>query len=308
MKPFSAFRTKGSWLKGNCHTHTTLSDGRSTREEIAAAYRKRGYDFLFLTDHRCAQPEMESLQRKNFVVIKGAELHPPTEAPNTAAHHVVALGVDTIPKEGSRAATDARTLMKWINRRGGISIYAHPYWTGHAPVNMEEGRAAFGVEVFNSTCHAGRGLGDASAHVDMMLTRGFRWRLFSVDDTHSLERDGFGGWINVKAKAHTEKAIMDAIKKGHFYASSGPEIHDTALRRNTISITTSPVRRITLHGKGSLGTTIIAKDKLLTNAEFKLTESHTYSPYLRLEIIDADGGKAWTQPIYRNKKGNCWEE
>jgi DNA polymerase (family X) len=38
-------------LKGDLHTHTTLSDGRNTLAEMAAAGRDRGYAYMAITDH-----------------------------------------------------------------------------------------------------------------------------------------------------------------------------------------------------------------------------------------------------------------
>jgi DNA polymerase (family 10) len=38
-------------LKGDLHTHTTLSDGRNTLGEMAAAGRERGYAYMAITDH-----------------------------------------------------------------------------------------------------------------------------------------------------------------------------------------------------------------------------------------------------------------
>ncbi|MFN8215449.1 MAG: DNA polymerase/3'-5' exonuclease PolX [Solirubrobacterales bacterium] len=38
-------------LRGDLHTHTTLSDGRNSLEEMAAAARERGYAYLAITDH-----------------------------------------------------------------------------------------------------------------------------------------------------------------------------------------------------------------------------------------------------------------
>lgn len=38
-------------IRGDLHSHTTLSDGRNTLEEMAAAARDRGYSYLALTDH-----------------------------------------------------------------------------------------------------------------------------------------------------------------------------------------------------------------------------------------------------------------
>ena len=38
-------------LRGDLHVHTTLSDGRNTLGEMAAAARRRGYAYLAITDH-----------------------------------------------------------------------------------------------------------------------------------------------------------------------------------------------------------------------------------------------------------------
>ncbi|MEZ5076219.1 MAG: DNA polymerase/3'-5' exonuclease PolX [Solirubrobacterales bacterium] len=38
-------------VKGDLHSHTTLSDGRNTLEEMAEAARARGYAYLAITDH-----------------------------------------------------------------------------------------------------------------------------------------------------------------------------------------------------------------------------------------------------------------
>jgi DNA polymerase (family 10) len=38
-------------IRGDLHSHTTLSDGRNTLEEMAAAAQKRGYAYLAITDH-----------------------------------------------------------------------------------------------------------------------------------------------------------------------------------------------------------------------------------------------------------------
>jgi DNA polymerase (family 10) len=38
-------------IKGDLHSHTTLSDGRNSLEEMAEAARDRGYEYLAITDH-----------------------------------------------------------------------------------------------------------------------------------------------------------------------------------------------------------------------------------------------------------------
>ena len=50
MRP-AAFASSGRWFRGNLHTHSDRSDGMAPAEQVIAAYRSAGYDFLVLTDH-----------------------------------------------------------------------------------------------------------------------------------------------------------------------------------------------------------------------------------------------------------------
>lgn len=46
MKPVEKCFRKGSWFKGNLHSHTVNSDGRLTPAQSAAYYREHGYSFI----------------------------------------------------------------------------------------------------------------------------------------------------------------------------------------------------------------------------------------------------------------------
>ena len=308
MKPFGAFSAKGKWFRGNCHTHTVLSDGKETAAELVDAYRKAGYHFLVLTDHDRCQGEVAPLQRKNFVVINGIELKLPTAAPVGGPHHIVGIGVEKSPDPRLVENGTAASVIRWINRNGGIALYAHPYWSGHDLSNMDEGVSAFAVEIFNAVCEIMLGLGDSSVHADQALSRGFRWRVFAVDDLHSKQRDAFGGWIVVKAKTLDRAAVMTAIRKGHFYASSGPEIKSLSIKRNVARIECSPVRKIVWHRRGSTGGVVGSQGKLITSAEFSTERSRVPGGYLRAEIHDADGRKAWSNPIWWDGKVRRWTD
>ena len=41
----------GKFYKVNMHCHTTISDGKQTREEVKALYQSLGYDAVCFTDH-----------------------------------------------------------------------------------------------------------------------------------------------------------------------------------------------------------------------------------------------------------------
>jgi len=70
-----AFSKPGTWLKGNLHTHTTLSDGPLSPDATIERYRSLGYDFLSITDHRRNGADFNR-DDGDFVVLGGVELHP----------------------------------------------------------------------------------------------------------------------------------------------------------------------------------------------------------------------------------------
>lgn len=62
---------QGIWLKGNLHSHSTVSDGNLHPESVIRAYADKGYDFLSLTDHN-VYTQYEDYQ--NLLMIPGFEL------------------------------------------------------------------------------------------------------------------------------------------------------------------------------------------------------------------------------------------
>ena len=54
------------WYKVGLHTHTTLSDGKKTPEEMARIYKNAGYDAVAITDHWVYGEEKEIDGLKNI--------------------------------------------------------------------------------------------------------------------------------------------------------------------------------------------------------------------------------------------------
>jgi hypothetical protein len=44
-------KEQGRFSRGNLHCHSNRSDGLVDPEDVAAAYREAGYDFICLSDH-----------------------------------------------------------------------------------------------------------------------------------------------------------------------------------------------------------------------------------------------------------------
>ena len=60
--------------KANLHSHTHLSDGKLTPEELKKAYKENGYSVLAITDHERPMPH-SYLDDEDFLTITGYEAY-----------------------------------------------------------------------------------------------------------------------------------------------------------------------------------------------------------------------------------------
>ena len=67
-------------LIGDLHVHTTGSDGSQTPEVVCANYRRHGYDFMVISDHRRYDPSLRAIRfykdvPTELTVVPGEEVH-----------------------------------------------------------------------------------------------------------------------------------------------------------------------------------------------------------------------------------------
>lgn len=293
------FDKPGRWYRGNLHAHTTNSDGRLSPEAVVAAYRAQGYDFVAITDHWTAQygfpiTDTRALRTEDFTTLIGAELHGPGLA-GGEIWHIVAAGLpfDFPPlapgETGPDVARRAYEAGAWV----GI---AHPAWYGVTPEEMRTIATAHAVEVYNETCARLNDRGESWYVTDMLLREGRRLHAYAADDAHFRERpDAFGAWVMVRAGERDPDALLAALKAGHYYASTGPQLHDIAVADEHLRIVCSPASAIYLTGPG--WPTCFQHGTAMTEARFPLDQFPTYC---RVTVVDAGGGRAWSNPIWRD--------
>ena len=63
---------EGQFYKANMHTHTTISDGDFTPEEIKRLYMENGYSIVAYTDHEVMMSHND-LTDEDFLAINGVE-------------------------------------------------------------------------------------------------------------------------------------------------------------------------------------------------------------------------------------------
>jgi hypothetical protein len=102
-------------VAGVLHVHTNLSDGGGSPEEVVAAARVSGLDFLAITDHNNLEAKPHEGYHGRLLVLVGCEV-------STTSGHLLGLG---IPDPAYRFSGDARDATQDIRDLGGVAFAAH---------------------------------------------------------------------------------------------------------------------------------------------------------------------------------------
>ena len=187
--------------------------------------------------------------------------------------------------------------------------------------------AVAGVEIYNGGTVLDSQKGEAVTHWDELLARGARWWGVAVDDTHWHTLDRGLGWVMTRASDATPSAVLQALVQGHFYATTGPEIHsvawapapgaDGATERGTgdlqIEVETSPCGAIYVLGFGARNQFAFDQETAargtpggtITHASFRVRPPPPApdgrprpAPYLRVQCVDWQRRSAWSNPLF----------
>jgi hypothetical protein len=297
------------WYKGNTHTHTLNSDGDSSPDDVAKWYRQHGYQFLVLTDHNVlsrvdALNALHGLDDK-FLVIRGEEV---TDRFGTKPIHVNGLQPNRLvePQGGTSVVDVVQRNVDAIRAANGVPSINHPNF-GWA-ISLEELKQVKRTklfEIFNGHPQVnnlgGGGVPGLEEIWDALLTSGVELYGQAVDDAHhflrpddrTASRPG-QGWIVVRADTLTSRAIIDAMERGDFYASTGVELSDYVASDTAIAVTiratTFSKYRVQFIGRGGK----MLSEVTSSPATYRIRGNEGY---VRARIIESNGSMAWTQPV-----------
>ncbi|MBN9887654.1 PHP domain-containing protein [Salipiger abyssi] len=303
----SAFTAPGRFWRGNLHTHSDRSDGVLPPQEVCRRYRAEGYDFIALTDHFIGAygypiTDTTPFRSNTFTTIPGAELHSGAMA-NGELWHILAVGLPedfNAPDAPGFHPVDGQESGPEIAARaraaGAFVAIAHPQWSGLTLADARSIDAAHAVEIYNHGCAIGCDRADGAQTADLLLSEGRQLSLIATDDAHFSEPDHFGGWVMVKAEANDPDLLLDALKRGDFYSSQGPELRGMTLEADVVQVECSAVSTVIVQGRGSAATALHGAS--MTQAELPL-ERLRNSPWLRVTVIDRAGKRAWSNPVWR---------
>ena len=230
--PTTALRGPG-WYRGDLHAHSLHSDGSWDVPDLVAWARRRGLDFMTMTDHNTvsSHPLAKSLAGDDLLVMGGLEL-------TTHQGHALSLGGPDWHEWRSGPVTGKlmSQLADEITASGALFIIAHPMSPGDPActgcrwdyADMRPGPARI-VEVWNGgpwSDYNETGL----ALYRHWLSIGHRLMISAGSDIHGPESDNAPcGFNHVEAHNLTEPAILSAIAQGRNYLSCGPKLILTGL-------------------------------------------------------------------------------
>ncbi len=297
----STFGLAGRFYKGNLHTHSTRSDGVLAPEEVCRRYREAGYDFICLSDHFLPAydypvTDTRPWRSDGFTTILGAEVHVPSTALGEA-WHLLANGLP-LDFEPTRPGETAPELAARCAEAGAFVTIVHPAWHGLLLEDARSITAAHAVEVYNHTSAMTSDRGDGTVMLDQLLAHGHRLHALACDDAHFEVDDAFGAWVMVKAEAREPEALLAALKAGHYYSSTGAELHDIQFDGDELVVRCSPASGVYLQGKGSRVAQVLGQD--LTEVRLPAQRLGKHS-HLRVTVVDAQGRRAWSNPFWRDR-------
>ena len=210
--------------------------------------------------------------------------------------HILAVGLPldfAAPKPGETGPQIARRAAN----TGAFVGVAHPNWYSLTESDARSLDSVHAVEIFNGVAVDANDKQDSWHLMDVLLDRGFRYLAYAADDAHFTKKyaDFHRGWVQVKSELLEPGSLLAALKAGHFYSSTGPEIHDIQLTAGRIlQIVASPAARIFVTGRGSKAQRVWGNG--ICEAEFDLSDFD--SPWCRVTVRDERGGRAWSNPIW----------
>lgn len=299
----------GRWYKGNTHTHTLNSDGDSTPDDVVRWYREHRYDFVVLTDHNfltdvTALNALHGADDK-FLVIKGEEVSSRFE---DKPLHINGLDVSrrVEAQEGVSVVDVLQKNVNAIRSADGIPHINHPNFgwaiTADELAAVRNNRL---FEIFNGhpmvNNAGGGGRPSLEQMWDAILSRGILLYGIAVDDAHHFKRPWDRassrpgqGWVAVRAARLEARAILDAMERGDFYASTGVELSDYRVAGDLITVrvkeTASSRYRIQFIGRGGQ----VLSETPAGAASYRMRPE---DGYVRAKVLESNGLLAWTQPV-----------
>ena len=323
--------------KANLHTHSNLSDGVCSVEEIKEYYASHGYSIISFTDHDVFITHND-LTDDNFLVLNGYEIevsqpsseinlgsgvaktchmcliatdpnmetpvcwHREKYIPPKSLPHVDKVKFDPTKPDYIRVYSHegVSDMMKQGRDNGFFVTYNHPTWSCEDYRDYIGYENMHAMEIMNNTC-INMGYPEYNDRVyDDMIRAGKRIFCTGTDDAHG--KGGMCGcYIVVLADKLEYKTVINSMMKGDFYSSEGPEIKSLYIEDGKVSIETSDAAQICFStGIRKCKRFVGTDESPINSATFELPiDKDPY--YFRVTVVDQKGKRAYTNAYFMDK-------
>jgi hypothetical protein len=304
------------WYKGNTHTHTINNGGDSTPDEVVRWYRSHGYQFLVLTDHNFLT-RVDGLNAihgadEKFLVVPGEEV---TAQAEKKPVHINGLDLKRVV-EAYNGASVAETLQRnidGIRTASGVPHINHPnFQWGLTTDDLRQARNYKLFEIHNghpSVNNVGGGGVPGLEEVwDRLLSNGTMVYGMATDDAHVFKDPGNPmvsgpgrGWVMVRAPRLEAGALMAALERGDFYASTGVVLDEVIATAGSLAV------KVRAEGVSKYRVQFIGDGGRVLREVSEPSASYTFTgeeKYVRAKIIESNGRMAWVQPVSVSRGGS----
>ena len=321
--------------KANLHAHSLGSDGEMPPEVMRDEYKKRGYSVLSITEHE-RLIDYTYLDQDDFIFINGYEMSINEQADgdwdeNKCCHlnlytknphdtrqvhfHPQDIwytdGVGETIEYFGEADDKKDYTAECINQiivdaksHDFIVCLNHPCWSLQTAQDVAQYDGLYAMEVFN-TDNVYNGFSEYNlAMYESMVRAGKRIAMQMADDNHNHSKSdvfggSFGGYDMIRADSLEYSSIINALEKGDFYCSQGPEIKDVYVQDGKVHITCSDAKEIYLATGIRRGRAVRAKDgEYINSASFDIVDKMRY---IRLEVVDENQKSAYTRAYFTDE-------
>ena len=322
-------------FKANLHSHSSLSDGDFSPEELKKLYKEKGYSILAITDHDCPYSHSD-LSEDDFLMLTGYEATIRVDPDNKYDIYAPEIHINLFAKNADnetlidfapvhckhllknpehfnavpQVATgeDARIYsLEYVNKfvetarkAGYLCSHNHPSWSLEEDETVYKYRGFFSMEIRNYISR------EYNAELyEKLLRRGTRIFCHGSDDNHNKSplgtrySDSFGAFTYILADKLDYPSVINALECGDFYASQGPEIKELRIEGDKAILKTSPSDKIIMRfGAKHFGLLYDESGEGLTEAEFQIPKD---APFVRFTLWDKDGNSADTRGYFRDE-------
>ena len=281
------------WFKGGLHIHSNAVDGKLSKVELIDLYRKNDFDFISITDHNIFSHSVNKLMKDFLVIEDSMEFNI-----QDSIMHMLGVGLDKKASQHFDAKKCSyQEMLDFFYNNGALTIICHPNWRWVSSSFKELGiiKNFHGMEICNIVLDDDTGNTFAFDKWDYLLSCGYKIWGYAVDDYHDPLKDKPGrGFVMAKAENLDRTSILDALKNGNFYSSTGLILDELNIEGSSVDIYSKDCKEIVLFGLNGRYLDSFDKNSISLKTD-------RYRGYVRCELR-SEKGSAFLQPFFNNEQ------